>query len=123
MGPPPPGDAFRRPPADARGYLLKGANKAEILHALKAVVICKADYGAAVARRIVEFFTGAHQQYAARVFPKLTECEREVLELVAAGSGNHEIVHRLVLSETVRSHVSAILGGRCSLTSCRSSAR
>jgi DNA-binding NarL/FixJ family response regulator len=36
--------------------------------------------------------------------------EREVLELVAAGLGNHEIARRLVLSEkTVRNHVSAIL--------------
>jgi DNA-binding NarL/FixJ family response regulator len=33
-----------------------------------------------------------------------------VLELVAAGVGNHEIARRLVLSEkTVRNHVSAIL--------------
>jgi DNA-binding NarL/FixJ family response regulator len=33
-----------------------------------------------------------------------------VLELVAAGSGNHELARRLVLSEkTVRNHVSAIL--------------
>jgi DNA-binding NarL/FixJ family response regulator len=33
-----------------------------------------------------------------------------VLELVAAGCGNHEIARRLVLSEkTVRNHVAAIL--------------
>jgi DNA-binding NarL/FixJ family response regulator len=96
--------------AGARGYLLKGADKTEILRALLAVAAGEAVYGAAVARRIVAFFTGAHQQYAARVFPELTEREREVLELVAAGLGNHEIARRLVLSEkTVRNHVSAIL--------------
>jgi DNA-binding NarL/FixJ family response regulator len=58
----------------------------------------------------VEFFTGAQQRYAAQVFPELTVGEREVLELVAAGCGNHEIARRLVLSEkTVRNHVAAIL--------------
>ena len=44
------------------------------------------------------------------VFPELTDREREVLDLVAAGCGNHEIARRLALSEkTVRNHVSAIL--------------
>jgi DNA-binding NarL/FixJ family response regulator len=80
------------------------------LRALQAVAAGEAVYGAPVARRIVAFFTGAHQQYAAQVFPELTEREREVLELVAAGLDNHEIARRLVLSEkTVRNHVSAIL--------------
>jgi DNA-binding NarL/FixJ family response regulator len=96
--------------AGARGYLLKGADKAEILRALQAVAAGEAVYGAAVARRIVAFFTGAQQHYTARVFPGLTTREREVLELVAAGYGNHEIARRLVLSEkTVRNHVAAIL--------------
>jgi DNA-binding NarL/FixJ family response regulator len=96
--------------AGARGYLLKGADKAEILRALLAVASGEAVYGAPVARRIVAFFTGAQQRYAARVFPELTDRERQVLELVAAGQGNHEIARRLVLSEkTVRNHVSAIL--------------
>jgi DNA-binding NarL/FixJ family response regulator len=96
--------------AGARGYLLKGADKAEILRAVQAVAAGEAVYGAAVARRIVEFFTGTQQQYAAQAFPQLTTREREVLELVAAGCGNHEIARRLVLSEkTVRNHVAAIL--------------
>ena len=96
--------------AGAQGYLLKGADKAEILRAVLAVAAGEAVYGAAVARRIVAFFTGAQQRYAAQVFPELTAREREVLELVAAGLGNHEIARRLVLSEkTVRNHVAAIL--------------
>ena len=53
-------------------------------------------YGAAVARRIVEFFTGARRAYATKVFSELTDRECEVLELVAAGLGNQEIARRLV---------------------------
>ncbi len=75
-----------------------------------AVAAGDAVYGGAVARRIVDFFTGAHRDYAAQVFPELTEREREVLDLVALGCGNHQIAARLVLSEkTVRNHVSSIL--------------
>ena len=64
-----------------------------------------------MAGRIVDFFTGAHRSYSAQVFPELTEREREILDLMAAGRGNHEIARRLVLSDkTVRNHVSNILG-------------
>jgi DNA-binding NarL/FixJ family response regulator len=63
-----------------------------------------------VARRIVEFFTRAQREYVAQAFPELTAREREVLDLIAAGSRNQEIARRLFLSDkTVRNHVSAIL--------------
>jgi DNA-binding NarL/FixJ family response regulator len=95
--------------AGARGYLLKGADRSQIIRAVLAVADGEAVYGAAVARRIADFFTGAHRTYAAQLFPELTDREREVLGLVAAGCGNHEIARRLVLSEkTVRNHVSTI---------------
>ena len=95
--------------AGARGYLLKGADRSQIIRAVLAVADGEAVYGAAVARRIADFFTSAHRTYAAQLFPELTDREREVLSLVAAGCGNHEIARRLVLSEkTVRNHVSAI---------------
>ena len=43
-------------------------------------------------------------------FPRLTEREREVLELVARGYQNARVAHHLGLSEkTVRNHISAIL--------------
>jgi DNA-binding NarL/FixJ family response regulator len=96
--------------AGARGYLLKGADRSEIIRAVLAIAAGEAVYGGNVARRIVDFFTGAHRDYAAKVFPELTDREREVLDLVAAGCGNHEIARRLVLSEkTVRNHISTIL--------------
>lgn len=96
--------------AGARGYLLKGADRDEIVRAVLAVASGDAVYSGAVARRIVGFFTSAHQTYAAQVFPDLTGREREILELLAGGLGNHEIARRLVLSEkTVRNNVAAIL--------------
>jgi len=96
--------------AGARWYLLKGADRAEIVRAVLAVAAGEAVYGAAVARRITDFFTGGLRDYTANAFPQLTDREREVLDLVAAGCGNHDIARRLALSEkTVRNHVSAIL--------------
>lgn len=96
--------------AGARGYLLKDADHPEIVRAILTLAAGDAVYGKAVARRIVDFFTDAHRDHAAQVFPELTDREREVLDLVAAGCGNHQIAGRLFLAEkTVRNHVSAIL--------------
>lgn len=96
--------------AGASGYLVKGSDRDDIVRAVLSVARGEAVYGPSVARRIVDFFTGASRGYSAQVFPELTEREREVLDLVAAGHGNHEVARRLVLSEkTVRNHVSAIL--------------
>ena len=96
--------------AGARGYLLKDADRDDIARAVLAVATGEAVYGPTVAARIVSFFVGAQDQYAAQVFPELTARELEILELVARGQGNHEIARRLVLSEkTVRNNVATIL--------------
>lgn len=96
--------------AGARGYLLKDADSDEIVRAVLDVASGHAIYSAGVARRIIGFFTGAQQRYAASAFPELTAREREVLALVAAGLGNHEIARRLGLTEkTVRNVVATIL--------------
>jgi DNA-binding NarL/FixJ family response regulator len=45
-----------------------------------------------------------------RPFPELTEREREILDLVAAGLGNQGIASRLSLApKTVRNNISTIL--------------
>lgn len=96
--------------AGARGYLVKGADGAELVRAIESVAAGEAVYGAAVAQRIVAFFTGTQQEYAAQAFPELTDRERDVLEALAAGLRNHAIAAQLGLSEkTVRNHVSSIL--------------
>lgn len=96
--------------AGALGYLVKGADRGEIVRAVEAVPAGQAVYGPSVGRRIVGFYTGVQERYSAQVFPQLTAREREVLDLVAAGCGNHAVAARLHLTEkTVRNHVSALL--------------
>ena len=97
--------------AGARGYLLKGANQAEIVRAVTAVARGEAIFGPAIARRIAEFFavSPAAGSAAEQAFPQLTAREREVLELVAAGRSNQQIAGTLFLSpKTVRNNVSNI---------------
>jgi len=96
--------------AGARGYLLKGAEQAEILRAIHAVSHGEAIFSPAIAERLAQYFAALEQSPFARVFPDLTDREREVLGLIAQGCSNGEIASRLVLSQkTVRNHVSNIL--------------
>ncbi len=95
--------------AGALGYVLKGAGQDEISRALTAVAAGEAVYGAGVARRLRAFFV-AGAGVVARPFPELSDREREVLDLMAAGLPNPEIARRLHLSDkTVRNYVSAVL--------------
>jgi DNA-binding NarL/FixJ family response regulator len=97
-------DAVR---AGARGYVLKGADRGELSRAIRAVASGEAIFGPDVARRLMAFF--AETPRAAAAFPELSVREREVLELVARGLSNQQIVDRLVISpKTVRNHVSNI---------------
>lgn len=90
--------------AGARGYLLKGANRAAVLRAVSSVAQGDVIVGPAVARHL-------HRLLATRdpgtVFPELTRREHEVLARVAAGESNGEIARALTLSDkTVRNHIS-----------------
>jgi DNA-binding NarL/FixJ family response regulator len=94
--------------AGALGYVLKGAGQEEIGRALTAVSEGQAVYGAQIARRMRAFFT-AGAGVVAKPFPELSDREREVLDLLAAGVPNATIARRLFLSEkTVRNYITAI---------------
>jgi DNA-binding NarL/FixJ family response regulator len=94
--------------AGARGYLLKGAEQDEIIRAIRAAAAGEAIFGPQIAQRIIAHFAGGAGSMSA-AFPSLTEREREVLDLVAAGKGNATIAHDLMISlKTVRNHVSNI---------------
>ncbi len=94
--------------AGARGYVLKGADQAEMLRAIRAVASGEAIFGPAIAQRLLAFFA-ARTSAPPLPFPDLTNREREILDLIAAGHGNAEIASRIYLSpKTVRNHVSSI---------------
>jgi len=99
--------------AGARGYVLKGANKAEVLQTLRAVAEGHASFGPVIATRLTAFFQNLEPTSpgddAPVVFPELTEREREVLDLIAAGNNNQTIADRLHISlKTVSNHISNI---------------
>ena len=95
--------------AGARGYVLKGAQRAELVRSIRAVAAGDAIFGPAVARRLMAYFARPRPTGAETAFPELTEREREILELVAQGRSNADITAQLVLSpKTVRNHVSNI---------------
>ncbi len=98
--------------AGARGYVLKGADKAEMLRAIHAVAKGEALFGPAIAKRLVNFFQdvrGMKNLAPPRAFPELTEREVEVLAFIAQGYNNSEIAEKLVLSpKTISNHISNI---------------
>ena len=96
--------------AGARGYLLKGADSAELVTTVLTLAAGGTAFGPSVARRIVGFFLESTTRYAQGTFPELTPRERQVLDLLAAGRRNSAIAQALSLSEkTVRNHLSSIL--------------
>jgi DNA-binding NarL/FixJ family response regulator len=95
--------------AGARGYVLKGANQAEMLRAIRAVANGEVIFGPGIAQRVISYLSAPPPAVPMRVFPELTERESEVLSLLARGRTNEEIAGQLVLSlKTVRNHVSNI---------------
>jgi DNA-binding NarL/FixJ family response regulator len=94
--------------AGARGYVVKGSRRAEVLWSLRAVAAGEAVFGPAVAGRMARLF--ALSRRPQEEFPELTEREREVLSLLARGRGNAQIARELGISDkTVRNHVSNVL--------------
>ena len=96
--------------AGARGYVVKGAGRADVLHAVRTVATGGAVFSPAVADRLGGFFGSLGALPGRTAFPELTEREREVLDLVARGYDNRRIARELVLSDkTVRNHVSNVM--------------
>lgn len=95
--------------AGARGYLLKGAGRDEILRALHTVARGGAVFSPRMAERLGSLLGSFGTASAKEAFPTLTAREREVLELLAGGLGYRQIARRLMVTDkTVRNHVGSI---------------
>jgi DNA-binding NarL/FixJ family response regulator len=95
--------------AGARGYVLKGADQAVLLRAVRAVANGESLFSPEIAARLMEFFAILEPRTRPELFPNLTEREREILSFIADGQTNTEIAEKLVISlKTVRNHVSNI---------------
>ena len=94
--------------AGARGYLLKGSDRTEVINAIRAVASGEAVLSAQMADRLPALLTATPTSGAD--FPDLTARENQILNLLAEGRDNADIAHELALSlKTVRNYVSSIL--------------
>ena len=92
----------------ASGFLLKDADPAELLRAIRAVADGGSLMSPSVTRTVIQEFAGqARPIYAPHPgLERLTDREREMVAWVATGRSNEEIARELVVSPaTVRTHV------------------
>lgn len=95
--------------AGADGYLLKGASKREVLGAIRAVLRGERLVQPALATSILQRVATARDR-TAPAGTELTDRQRDVLRLVAAGRSNPEIARELHVSlNTIKTHVVHLL--------------
>ncbi|MGF1427667.1 response regulator [Kitasatospora sp. LaBMicrA B282] len=108
--------AFAGLRAGASGFLLKNAQPAELLSAIRSVAAGDAVVAPRITRRLLDTFAsqlpadGGAPDRAESAVEVLTTRERSVLVQVARGLSNAEVAAELFLAEaTVKTHVSRIL--------------
>jgi DNA-binding NarL/FixJ family response regulator len=99
--------------AGASGFLLKGGEPADLIHAIRVIAAGEALLAPSVTRTLIETHLSRSSGPARRPhagIEELTAREHEVLVLVARGLTNAEIAETLHLSPlTAKTHVSRIL--------------
>ena len=97
--------------AGASGYLVKRTAPDELISAIHAVNRGESFLSPSISKRVIEGYIrfGQSEQEEDEAFEKLTDREREVLQLIAEGRVNREIAELLHISiktvETHRSHI------------------
>lgn len=107
-------DVFAALEAGAAGFLLKGADEATLLAAIRSVAAGEGTLDQRLTRRILrEFSERRRETPAATMAPAespLTDREFEVLDLLAQGLSNAEIADRLFVEPTtVKYHLAGLL--------------
>jgi DNA-binding NarL/FixJ family response regulator len=99
--------------AGASGFLLKDVPPEQLVAGIRAVASGDALLAPSITRRLIEEYVRRPTQPVLQQPPtvgRLTEREREVLQLMAQGMSNAEIAQAFVLSETtVKTHVARVL--------------
>jgi len=96
--------------AGARGYLLKDADQSELLYAIRTVAQGGAIFSPGIAHRVLHYLADSPANVSAQAFDKLTNRERDILNLIARGATNAEIGEQLGLSpKTIANNVSNVL--------------
>src|SRR5208283_1113328 len=92
--------------AGADGYILKEANYAEFLVAIKNVLMGRHYLSPEISGKVIEGYLKGQQDHApVTVWDTLTSREREILKLVGEGYKNREIADDLCISmKTVEKH-------------------
>jgi DNA-binding NarL/FixJ family response regulator len=95
--------------AGAMGYLLKGAEPAELELVLKAVMRGETYLSPSIATHLVQDYL-SHRKEKSHPLPDLTARQREVLQLIAEGGSTKDIANTLKLSvKTVDTHRSELM--------------
>ncbi len=95
--------------ADASGYVIKGAETEELIHAVRVVAQGEVFLYPAVAGKLVQEYlhlTGVNNEATSALSPR----ESEIMKLLAEGYSNKEIAEKLVISlSTVYTHRSKLM--------------
>lgn len=99
--------------AGAQSYILKGADKDQVLKTIHAVAEGEVLFGREIAGRLEDFFRNLEHYPQAKgkssSFSELSDRERQVLDLMAQSWNNQQIAAELHISpKTVSNHVSNI---------------
>jgi DNA-binding NarL/FixJ family response regulator len=98
--------------AGASGYLVKRSAPNELISAIQAVYSGGSFLSPAISKRVIDEYVrgGPKKVKEDEEYGKLTEREREILQLIAEGRANREIAELLNISiKTVESHRSHIM--------------